>query len=154
LKKKTLNNELLYSYYRDEEGLQIVANKPARGTERRHLTAGREPHSSSASQTISEPAKLLRCAIRGDAGALELLEKILGKMILAHASFKDWKIETDGVDLARVSLDDYVSDNLWGTNARAAICRVKPPNYLKSWEPKVYYVQREIIRKWMSELIR
>ena len=154
MKKKTLNNELLYSYYRDEEGLQIIANKPARGTERRHLTAGREPHSSAASQTISEPAKLLRSAIRGDAGALELLEKILGKMILAHASFKDWKIETDGVDLAKVSLDDYVSDNLWGTNARAAICRVKPPNYLKSWEPKVYYVQREIIRKWMSELIR
>ena len=154
MKKKTLNNELLYSYYRDQEGLQIVANKPARGTERRHLTAGREPHSSAASQTISEPAKLLRSAIRGDAGALELLEKILGKMILAHASFKDWKIETDGVDLAKVSLDDYVSDNLWGTNARAAICNVKPPNYLKSWEPKVYYVQREIIRKWMSELIR
>jgi len=154
LKKKTLNNELLYSYYRDEEGLQIVANNPARGTERRHLTSGREPHSSSASQTISEPAKLLRSAIRGDAGALELLEKILGKMILAHANFKDWKIETDGVDLAKVSLDDYVSDNLWGTNARAAICNVKPPNYLKSWEPKVYYVQREIIRKWMSELIR
>jgi len=154
LKKRTLNNELLYSYYRDEEGLQIVANKPARGTERRHLTSGREPHSSSASQTISEPAKLLRSAIRGDAGALELLEKILGKMILAHANFKDWKIETDGVDLAKVSLDDYVSDNLWGTNARAAICNVKPPNYLKSWEPKVYYVQREIIRKWMSELIR
>ena len=154
MKKKTLNYELLYSYYRDEEGLQIVANKPARGTERRHLTAGREPHSSAASQTISEPAKLLRSAIRGDAGALELLEKILGKMILAHASFKDWKIETDGVDLAKVSLDDYVSDNLWGTNARAAICRVKPSNYLKSWEPKVYYVQREIIRKWMSELIR
>ena len=154
MKKKTLNNELLYSYYRDEEGLQIIANKPARGTERRHLTAGREPHSSAASQTISEPAKLLRSAIRGDAGALELLEKILGKMILAHASFKDWKIETDGVDLAKVSLDDYVSDNLWGTNARAAICNVKPPNYLKSWEPKVYYVQREIIRKWMSELIR
>jgi len=154
LKKKTLNNELLYSYYRDEEGLQIIANNPARGTERRHLTAGREPHSSSASQTISEPAKLLRSAIRGDAGALELLEKILGKMILAHANFKDWKIETDGVDLAKVSLDDYVSDNLWGTNARAAICNVKPPNYLKSWEPKVYYVQREIIRKWMSELIR
>jgi len=154
LKKRTLNNELLYSYYRDEEGLQIVANKPARGTERRHLTAGREPHSSAASQTISEPAKLLRSAIRGDAGALELLEKILGKMILAHANFKDWKIETDGVDLAKVSLDDYVSDNLWGTNARAAICNVKPPNYLKSWEPKVYYVQREIIRKWMSELIR
>ena len=154
MKKRTLNNELLYSYYRDEEGLQIVANKPARGTERRHLTAGREPHSSAASQTISEPAKLLRSAIRGDAGALELLEKILGKMILAHANFKDWKIETDGVDLAKVSLDYYVSDNLWGTNARAAICNVKPPNYLKSWEPKVYYVQREIIRKWMSELIR
>ena len=154
MKKKTLNDELLYSYYRDEEGLQIVANNPARGAERRHLTAGREPHSSAASQTISEPAKLLRSAIRGDAGALELLEKILGKMILAHASFKDWKIETDGVDLAKVSLDDYVSDNLWGTNARAAICNVKPPNYLKSWEPKVYYVQREIIRKWMSELIR
>lgn len=154
MKKKTLNNELLYSYYRDDDGLQIVANNPARGTERRHLTRGREPHSSAASRTVSEPAKLLKKAIKGDAGALELLESVLGKMILAHANFKDWKIETDGVDLAKIALDDYVSDEVYGTNERAKICGVKPPNYLKSWEAKVYYVQREIIRKWMAELIR
>ena len=137
MKKRTLPGEVLYSFMRvknkqtGKDRLDIINNNPARGTERRTLTAGREPHSSAASQTISEPAKLLRSAIRGNAEALELLEKILGRMILEHASFKDWKIETDGADLAKIALDDYVSDESYGTNERAKICGVKPPNYLK-----------------------
>lgn len=151
MRKRTLPGEVNYSFYRDKEGLQIVNNNPARGTENRHHTESKDPHSSLASKSLSTPALMLRRARQDDIKAYEWLIDHMTPMILSLSKVQGWKIKTTGKDIARCALAKYIQIEGDKQINKADICGVKPPAYSECWKPKVNEVEIWV-KGWDREL--
>lgn len=152
MRKRTLPGEVNYSSYRDKKGLHIVNNNPARGTESRHITKSKDPHSSLANQSLSEQAKALKQARGDNAEAYEWLLQELVININAMAKNDNWKIQFDPLLVAQHVLDPYIGKEV---SKREAAKKFKRDlkSYRTAWEPKLITIEKWV-KAWNAELNR
>ena len=152
MKKRTLNNEKLYSYRYGRRGLEIINNNPAHGVERRQVTEGKSPDSSLASRSLSRPAQLLRASLRDDEQAYEDLLTHITECVERVAVAEGWKIKAMPRAMAVIGVDSVLNEKPMSQAERARMCEVEAPNYIKSWKHRIDIIERWV-KGWRREFV-
>jgi len=140
----------LYSTYRDKEGLHIVPRSPARGVEKRTQTKSQIPYSST--NSLSENAKLLKAAMRGDTEAETRIESIIGQMVALTAKAQNWGLKGDLRGLAVIALRPYIYREELSQEKAALECSVSRRAYRQNWSQDKLDEVRSMVKKIHSEL--
>ena len=145
-----MNNDLAQyrSYY--DEGLQIVPRQPARGVEKRTQTKSNPPKHSN--QSLSNNAKLLRDAMRGDIEAETRITNIIGQMVALTAKAQNWGLKGDLRGLAVIALRPYIYKEELTQEKAAKECNVQRGTYRRNWSTNKLDEVRSMVKKIHSEL--
>jgi len=142
----------LYRQYRDKEGLHIVPRNPATGKEKRTKTKSTIPHSHN--RSLSENAKLLRNAMRGDTEAEIRIINELTRMVTLRAKSQNWGLRGDLRGLAVIALRKYIYLDELTQQKAADECKTTRRTYVRSWSTDKLDEVRSMVQKIHSELIR
>lgn len=132
---------------------ELVSLNPARATETRPQLNSKDPFSSLASRSLSEPAKALKAARdHDDKESLEWLMNHVAKLVIAHAKTENWKIEYTPIVIAHIAVYPYIGKAISDNKAAAMVGR-DPKSYKESWYAKIITVEKWV-KGWNEECNR
>jgi len=126
---------------------EIEIYHPARGVERRTMTDSKDPYSPLANRSLSQPAKWLREAMRGNESAENALKTFLGVQIEGTAKVANWGLKGNIKGLAAIAIHPYIYRCYMTQQDSADKCGISRRTYARSWE-------KSLGDKWMKKAVK
>lgn len=124
----------------------------AHGVENRRYKLSRDPHSSLAAMSISEPAKLLRSAVIDQCvDSADSLHNYLSGQVQEYAAAQSWGLKGRHGAVAEILLSPYIHNHLMSERECAKRMCINHSSFRESWRGKIGELDRWV-KAWFCEI--